>query len=83
MANEFVARNGLIALNNSQVTGSLDITGSLNVTEHVTASVFSASLVGGTGVNFIGTSSHAGTAFFSRFSHITLADSDLGYPLGS
>ena len=33
MANEFIARNGLIALENSQITGSLDITG--NVTTQI------------------------------------------------
>jgi hypothetical protein len=31
MANEFIARNGLIALDNSQITGSLNVSGSLSV----------------------------------------------------
>ena len=31
MANEFIARNGLIALDNSRITGSLNISGSLSV----------------------------------------------------
>ena len=32
MANEFVARNGIIALNDSQITGSLSVTGSVQAT---------------------------------------------------
>jgi len=40
MANEFVARNGIIALNNSTVTGSLD------VTTRVTSPSFTGSLYG-------------------------------------
>jgi hypothetical protein len=31
MANEFIARNGLIALDNSRITGSLNVSGSLSV----------------------------------------------------
>ena len=38
MANEFVARNGLIALDSSQITGSLNISGSLNVNGNITGS---------------------------------------------
>jgi len=37
MANEFVARNGIIALSNSIITGSLDITGNLTTTGTITA----------------------------------------------
>ena len=37
MPNEFVARNGIISLNNSQITGSL------SVTQGVTASLFGTS----------------------------------------
>jgi hypothetical protein len=40
MANEFVARNGIIALNNSTVTGSL------NVTERIVAQSVSSSFSG-------------------------------------
>ena len=31
MANEFIARKGLIALDDSQITGSLDVSGSLTI----------------------------------------------------
>lgn len=37
MANEFVARNGILALNNSVITGSLDIAGNLTTTGTITA----------------------------------------------
>jgi hypothetical protein len=35
MANEFVAKNGLISQNNSTVTGSLTVTGPLTVTDSI------------------------------------------------
>jgi hypothetical protein len=38
MSNEFVARNGLIALDSSQITGSLTVTGSMNVIGPITGS---------------------------------------------
>lgn len=38
MANEFVARNGIIALNNSQVTGSLNVSSGITGSLHGTAS---------------------------------------------
>jgi hypothetical protein len=37
MAKEFVARNGIIALSNSTITGSLDVTGNLTTTGTITA----------------------------------------------
>jgi hypothetical protein len=37
MANEFIARNGIVALNNSIITGSLDIAGNLTTTGTITA----------------------------------------------
>jgi hypothetical protein len=37
MANEFIARNGIVALNNSTITGSLDIAGNLTTTGTITA----------------------------------------------
>ena len=40
MANEFVARNGLIALDNSSITGSLSVSGSIVASGGVTASLF-------------------------------------------
>ena len=44
MANEFIARKGLIALDNSQITGSLDVSGSLSITgiSDVSASIAAA-----------------------------------------
>jgi hypothetical protein len=54
MAFEFVARNGVIALNNSTITGSLIVTGG------ITGS-FSGSLIGDT----TGTASFATTASFA------------------
>ena len=38
MANEFIARKGLIALEDSQITGSLSISQNLNVIGGLTAS---------------------------------------------
>ena len=38
MANEFVARNGIIALNNSQITGSLNVTNGITGSLYGTAS---------------------------------------------
>jgi hypothetical protein len=37
MANEFIARNGIVALNNSTITGSLDVAGNLTTTGTITA----------------------------------------------
>jgi hypothetical protein len=51
MANEFIARNGLIALNSSQITGSLNvsagITGSLQGTASFATQALSASYAPG------------------------------------
>jgi len=41
MANEFIARKGLISLDGAKITGSLGIQGSVNATGAVTASAFS------------------------------------------
>jgi hypothetical protein len=38
MPNEFVARNGIIALNNTQITGSLNVSGSIVATGDITGS---------------------------------------------
>ena len=39
MANEFIARKGLIALEDSQITGSLSVSGSLSITDKITGSL--------------------------------------------
>jgi len=68
MANEFVARNGIIALNNTQITGSLNvsqgITGSLfgtssYATNALTASYFSGSISNSTSASYAATASYA------------------------
>lgn len=46
MANEFVARNGLIAQNNSTVTGSLNVTGGITGSLLGTASYTNEALSG-------------------------------------
>ena len=51
MANEFIARKGLIALENSQVTGSLDVSGDLSINgiANVSSSIADAAGSGGGG----------------------------------
>ena len=89
MANEFIVRKGYIALENSQVTGSLSVTG------NISASIFSGSFVGNgsqlTGVSagfpFTGsaqitgslgvTGSVTATSFFGNGSQLTGID---GFP---
>lgn len=61
MANEFIARNGVIALANSTISGSLSVTNS------VSGSIFTGSFVGG----LTGTSSYA--SFANSASYATLA----------
>jgi hypothetical protein len=61
MANEFIARNGVIALANSTVSGSLSVTNS------VSGSVFTGSFIG----ELTGTSSYA--SFANTASFATLA----------
>ena len=53
MANEFIVRNGLIALNNSQITGSLDVSGDVSITgfPSVSASLATTVNTSGTPVN--------------------------------
>jgi len=60
MANEFVARNGIIALDNSTISGSL------SVTNNISGSIFTGSFIG----NLIGTSSQALTASFIQASGV-------------
>jgi hypothetical protein len=50
MANEFIARKGLIALENSQITGSLNVSGTLSIPgfTNVSASLAAATAGGGT-----------------------------------
>jgi len=60
MPNEFVARNGIIALSNTTISGSL------SVTNNISGSIFTGSFVG----NLIGTSSQALTASFIQASGV-------------
>jgi hypothetical protein len=56
MANEFIVRKGLIALDNSQISGSLNISGSLSVnnTPAVLGTIASGQVAFGTGAGVIG-----------------------------
>jgi len=56
MAKEFIARNGLIALDNSQISGSLNVSGSLSVnnTPAMLGSIASTQIAFGTGTGVIG-----------------------------
>jgi hypothetical protein len=62
MANEFVARNGVIALNNSTVTGSLNvtagITGSLQGTASWALNFITSSVTNATSASFASTASY-------------------------
>jgi hypothetical protein len=60
MANEFVARNGVIALNNSQITGSLIVTNGITGSLQGTAS-FASNALTATSSSYATTSSFAST----------------------
>jgi hypothetical protein len=58
MANEFVARNGVIALNNSQITGSLIVTNGITGSLQGTAS-FTSNALTATSASYAATASYA------------------------
>lgn len=65
MPNEFIARNGVIALANSTVSGSLSVTNS------VSGSIFTGSFIG----NLTGTASYSNLALTASYSNLALTAS--------
>jgi len=77
MANEFVARNGVIALNNSTVTGSLNvtagITGSLQGTASWALNFITSSVTNATSASFASTASYFITSSVTNATSASLA----------
>ena len=63
MANEFIARNGLIAQNNSTITGSLTVSSSLGVTGSINGLILKGNPNSGVGSIAIGVSALANNVF--------------------
>ena len=79
MANEFIARNGLIAQNNSTITGSLTVVGN----QTISGSIYlrSGSVIDSTGADIFikaGVGNNAGIALYNNSSTQYLAVDDTG-----
>jgi hypothetical protein len=92
MANEFVARNGLIALDNSTITGSLGVSGGITgslfgtaswSTNALTASFLSGSVENAVSASFATTASFAISASWAPTGNATITVGDEGTTQGT